>query len=122
MRAFLQQQAICVLLLGTPASEIAVAVTDEMAAPYGLDISDYARIDDFLHFQDKLHVTHIVAHEKFRLCSVCAFENAVAAFKRYRHGFFEIYGLAGFQRGDCYILMLIITGHDENRVQVFSFE
>ena len=61
MGALLQQQPGAVFPFGMPVLEVVVpAVSDEMAAPDGLDLADRAVGDQPVHYLDDVHVAHVV--------------------------------------------------------------
>ena len=121
MRAFLEQQSGAVLLFRTPVAEIAAAVTDEMAAPDGLDLADRAGVDDLLHLEDEIHVAHIMSDHELAAGAVSGFQNMVASFDGNRHGFFQIDRLAGFERGDCHLFVILVADGNENRLNLGIF-
>ena len=123
VRALLKKQSGGVFLFGMPVAEIGVAaVVDEVTAPAALDVADGARVNDFFHFENGGEVAHIVTDEQFRAGFVRGAQNAVAAFNRDCHRFFEENGFSRLKRGNRLFFMAVIRRGDHDGINFLDFQ
>ena len=58
---FLEKEPCAETAIRVPVLEVEIpAVTDEVATPCSLDVSDGASVDQFLQLKNKGHMTHVV--------------------------------------------------------------